>query len=385
MISSTRFFKLALTAAAVGGAIAAFQYVRAEQESKPPAVARPATRPGLLSFAPNAPQLSSLKVVTVTNAALPVSDAVNGRIGYDENVTTRVSSPVAGRVLTLHAEIGDAVARGAVLAEIDSPELAGAEADGRKAQADELRKRLAFERAKTLFDGEVLARKDYELAEADYRQARAETTRARLRTQNLNAGGRDDGKFALKAALAGIVADKQINPGQEVRPDLPNPLFVISDLRHLWVIVDVPEAAAGALRQGQAVTIETDAYPAERFSARIARIALALDPVTRRVQVRCALDNADRRLKPEMFARVSFLAGDGDAKAVPLPNTSLFTEGAYSYVFVEQRAGSFEKRRVNVKVRGRERSFVDAGLAAGERVVTEGAFLLNAEVASDAQ
>jgi cobalt-zinc-cadmium efflux system membrane fusion protein len=147
----------------------------------------------------------------------------------------------------------------------------------------------------------------------------------------------------------------------------------------------VPERSAAELRPGQVVTIETDAYPDERFAAKIDRIGLALDPGTRRIQVRCSVKNIDRKLKPEMFARVSFLADDSGKKGIPLPNTSLFTEGIYSYVFVETQAGTFEKRRVNVKIKGHERSFVNAGLAAGERIVTEGAFLLNAEVAGDAQ
>ncbi|MEG1055087.1 MAG: efflux RND transporter periplasmic adaptor subunit, partial [Janthinobacterium sp.] len=148
---------------------------------------------------------------------------------------------------------------------------------------------------------------------------------------------------------------------------------------------DVPESALASVRQGQAVSVETDAYPGRRFSATVAHVAPVLDPQTRRIQVRCTLDNADGALKPEMFARASFLAGDGSTLAVALPNTSLFAEGVYSYVFVEKQPGTFEKRRVNVRVKGRDSSFVDAGVSAGERVVTEGAFLLNAEVASNAR
>ncbi|MBB5610191.1 MULTISPECIES: efflux RND transporter periplasmic adaptor subunit [unclassified Janthinobacterium] len=370
-----------------GGAVAGVQYMQrahaASQASS--SAAKPASAtPGVLHFAANAPQLSTLKIAAVSAVPLPASAALNGRIAYDENVTTRVSSPVLGRVLALHADSGDKVARGALLADLDSPDLASAEADWRKAQADELRKHLAFQRAETLFKGEVLARKDYESADADFQQAHAETRRAALRMQSLNAAGSDNGRYALRAPLAGIIADRQINPGQEVRPDAPGPLFVISDLRRLWVLVDVPESAVASVHEGQLVSIETDAYPGRRFSARVAHIAPVLDPLTRRIQVRCTLDNADGQLKPEMFARASFLAGDGASLAVELPNTSLFAEGMYSYAFVEKQPGTFEKRRVNVRIKGRDSSFVDAGVAAGERVVTEGAFLLNAEVDSNA-
>ena len=355
------------------------------QTSEPSRAAKAKMPAGTVRFAPEAPELSSLKVISVSAQALPLSEPISARIAYDESVTTRITSPVLGRVLALHAEIGDAVTRGTVLAEIDSPDLASAEADWRKARADQVRKKLALDRAHTLLDAGVLARKDAESAEADFQQAEAETRRASLRLKNLNADGKQDGRFTLKAPLAGIVVDRQINPGAEVRPELPNPLFVITDFSRLWVIVDVPERDAAELRLGQAVTLETDAYPGRLFPAKIDRIALALDPATRRIQVRCAVRNADHRLKPEMFAKAAFLAGDGSEQAIALPNTSLFTEGMYTYVFIERQPGWFERRRVTVRVKGRDNSFIDAGVRTGERVVTEGAFLLNAEAVADAK
>ncbi len=338
---------------------------------------------GIIRFSANAPQLSSLKIDVVAAAILPLSEPLNGRITYDENFTTRVTSPVLGRVLELRAEIGDTVRRGAVLADIDSPDLATAEADWRKAESDGYRKQLAQQRARTLFDAGVFARKDLETADADVQQARAETQRASLRMKNLNAGNRQDGRFSLKAPLDGVVAERQINPGIEVRPELPNPLFVITDLTRLWVLVDVPERSAGALRQGQTAMLEADAYPGQLFNAVIARIGLTVDPLTRRMQVRCSVRNPDRKLKPEMFVRVAFLPADNAEKAFVLPNTSLVTEGMYSYVYVETQPAAFERRRVNLRIRGRDRSWVDTGITSGERVVTEGAFLLNAEVATD--
>ncbi len=377
--------KVAVVVMVLSASVTGIHFVGAAQDGKAKPIPQAPLQPGEVKFAPNAPQLSLIKVATVSEAQLPVSEPVNGRITYDENVTARVASPIAGRVLSSHVEVGDEVQRGTVLADIDSPDFATAEADWRKAQADELRKKLAFDRAKTLFDGEVIARKDYESAEADYQQAKAETKRASLRMKSLNASGKENGEFSLKSPISGMVADKQINPGLEVRPDLPTPLFVVTDLDRLWVMVDVPEKNAAAIHSGQAVTLETDAYPAERFAATVDRVGLVLDPGTRRIQVRCSVKNSSRKLKPEMFARVSFLADDHGKSAIPVHNTSLFIDGLYSYVFVEKQDGVFVKQRVNVVMKGHEISFVDAGLANAERIVTEGAFLLNAEVAGDAQ
>ena len=367
------------------GVVAGFYFLKEVQGKAPEAISVTAPPPGVVTFAPNAPQLSSIVVRSVRMEVMPVASPQAGRVAYDENHTTRISSPIAGRVLALHAEVGDSVRAGQALAELDSPDLGTAEADWQKARADELRKQRAFERAKTLFDGEVLARKDFEGAQADADQARSETRRAALRMRNLNAAGSQNGVFRLKAGLSGIVAERQINPGQEVRPDMAAPLFVITALDTLWVLVDVPEQMVALLHAGQGAVVESDAWPGMQFPARVDRVGILLDPGTRRVQVRCTLKNPQYKLKPEMFAKVSFLPDGAALQAIALPNTSLFVEGRYSFVFVQTKPGTFEKRRVNVRRSEGDRSFIDTGLADGDQVVTEGAFLLTAEVGGDAR
>lgn len=342
------------------------------------------SEPGIVRFAAGEPQLSSIRAEVVRSEPMPVAEPVNGRFVYDENATSRVTSPLLGRVIALRAGVGDRVARGAALLEVDSPDLANAEADLAKASSDELRKKLAYERARRLHDHEVIARKELEAAEADYRQSQADTQRSSLRLRSLQSSGHQNGKFVLRAPLSGVVVERNANPGQEVRPDLEAPLFLISDISRLWVLVDVPERSLASVHAGQTVAIETDAYRDQQFTATVERIGVAVDPVTRRVQVRCTILNADGKLKPEMFARVSFLAS-GERKGIRVPNTALVTEGIYSFLFVEMSSGTFEKRKVSLALHGNDHSFVDSGLSEGERVVVEGALLLHSEEAADAR
>lgn len=381
--------KLILVLAIAGAVAGVVVYVQrnhaaeeaAEAAAKPAPVRR---EPGVIHFERGEPQLSALRAEVARVEAMPTADPVNGRFVYDENATSRISSPLTGRVIGLHKGVGDRVSRGEALADIDAPDLANAEADQAKASSEELRKRLAYERARQLHDHEVIARKDLEAAEADYQQAQADTRRVAARLRNLQASGHQNGKFVLRAPISGVVVERRINPGQEVRPDLADPLFLISDVSSLWILVDVPERSLGNIHVGQTVGVETDAFPDQRFTATVERIGVAVDPVTRRVQVRCAVKNLDGKLKPEMFARVSFLA-DGERKGIRVPNSALVTEGIYVFVFVETRPGTFEKRKVGLALRGMEHSFVESGLAEGERVVVEGALLLNSEAAADAQ
>jgi len=105
-----------------------------------------------------------------------------------------------------------------------------------------------------------------------------------------------------------------------------------------------------------------------------------LDPVSRRVQVRCSVESKGK-LRPEMYARVTPL-NMSQQKVIRIPNSALITEGLYSYVFVETSHGHIQKRRVTLDLQGRDYATIKEGLKAGERVVTKGAILINSELAA---
>ena len=373
---------VALLVAVTAGGIFAARHL--EAAPPPDTVVKEPAEPGVLRYPAGAPQLAALTVRPVQLLPLPVSEPLNGRLAMDETRSARISSPIAGRVLSIRAEIGDRVVRDAVLLQADAPELAAADADWRKAQADEVRKRLGYERARNLLAHEVVPQKDVEMAEADYRQAAAESRRTALRMKSLHASGAENGSFSLRSPIAGVVVERQVTPGMELRPDLANPLVVITDPSRLWLLVDVPERSLARIRTGQKISIETETYPGVQFAGVVERTGFALDPATRRVQIRAGVPNADGRLRPEMYVRVAFLSESAES-AVAVANTGLITEGVNTYAFVEKHPGVFEKRQVSLALRGRDRSYVNGGLQAGERVVTEGALLLNAEMASHAR
>src|SRR5262245_59758434 len=340
---------------------------------------------GVLKFAPGSPRLAAIKVALAEEAPLPLAEPLNARIAYDENVTSRVSSPIAGRVDRLYVSPGVAVVVRDPLVTIDSPDLAAAVADLKKATSDEARKKQAFERAGRLLEADVSPRKDFETAKADYDQARAETRRAELRLRNLGpAPAGESAQYTLRAPIAGVVGDRHVNPGMQVRPDLPDPRFVITDPTRLWVIIDLPERALGKVQPGRPVAVEVDAFPNERFEAKVSWVGEIVDPATRRVPVRCTLLNPYRRLKPEMYARATLLAEHGE-RAVRVPNEALVTEGLYTFAFVERAPGEFERRKLSLAFQTPESSYVLSGLVAGERVVVGGALLLNAELAETPQ
>lgn len=366
----------------VGLVLAALMYERVNSSAESATAAPAAPRePNVVRFEKGAPQLASVKLALAEEAPLPLAEPLNGRIAYNENLTARVSSPIAGRVTQLKLQPGDEVKAGMPLLTLDSPDLAAAVADLAKAEAEEKRSRLAVERARALTEGGVTPRKELEIAEADYAETRAESARARLRLRNLTPGGASANGFQLRAPITGVIAERHVNPGMEVRPDLEAPLFVITDPTKLWVLVDLPERELSKVERGHGAVVEVDAFPNERFGAVVERIGETVDPATRRVQVRLAIDNEGRRLKPEMYARV-ILVADETKRAVRVPNTALVTQGLYSYVFVEREPGVFVRRRVTPQVQDREWTYLADGVKQGESIVVGGAVLLNSELSA---
>ena len=371
---------------AVAGLVAGAYYAGTVRNPAPApgsgtAAHAPAAHKNQLKFEAGAPQLAALRIAPVEAAPLPVAEPLNGRIAYNEDLTGRVSSPVAGRIVALKAAAGDNVKAGQVLATIDAPDLAAAVADLRKAEADESRKKLAQERAQKLFDAEVIPRKDLELAQADRAGAVAETERARLRLRNLTPGGGDDRGLALRAPVSGVVAERKANPAMEVQPGMADPLFVVTDLKQLWLLIDLPERYLSKVSPGLSVQVRVDAYPGESFRASVARVGQVVDPATRRIQVRCDLPNPEGVLKPEMFARVSLLTRN-ERQVLRVPGSALVTEGLFSYVFVETVPGTFVRRKVELSIQDREFAYLTAGVNPAERVVVSGALLLQSELAS---
>jgi cobalt-zinc-cadmium efflux system membrane fusion protein len=381
----TRSVVLMTLAAVLALAVAVWSYMKfAPRGAEPKPQAATQVQPNLreLRFPAGAPQLSFIKVEAVESLPEPLLDPLSARVAYDENHTVRVSSPIAGRVTRIYVQPGDRVTSGQSLVMIDSPDFAAAAADVAKSSADLQLKQKTHARAKELFEAGVIARKDFDNAESDLRQSEAENNRSKLRLRNLDPAliEQSGSGYALRTPIAGIVSERNVNPGTEVRPDAPNPLFVITDPTHLWVMIDLPERYLGKITVGQKVTIDVDAYPGGDFWGQVASIGEVLDPATRRVQVRCVIENPQRLLKPEMYARVTPV-NDERVKLPRVPNSALLTEGLYSFVFIEKEPGVFAKRQVTLGLQGRSESYVKQGLQSGDRVVTVGALLLNSELA----
>ena len=331
----------------------------------------------------DSPQIKALTMATAEPGKAGVL-RFSGRLTWDDNVTVRVFSPVAGRVRRVVADVSQNVAQGAALALIDSPDYGQAQADARKAVSDLALKDRTLTRVQELFKNGAAAEKDLLSARADQEAAVFENQRAAARLA-LYGGNTNcvDGLYPLVTPLAGTGGERNLNPGQEVRADqiLANapqffaPLFVVSDPTRLWVQIDVTEANIPLVRRGQPLRVRSRTFPHRVFTGQLDVLGDTLDATTRSVKARGRVGNPDRLLKAEMYVSVEL---DTAAQAgVEVPAKAVFVKGDKYYVFVEEAPGCYRRHAVKIGEEYEGRVPVENGVVPGTRVVAEGCLLLD--------
>lgn len=308
---------------------------------------------------------------------------LNGRITWNEDKTVRIYTPFAGRVARILAQPGDRVKQGQTLAVIASPDFGQAQADARRAESDLAFAAKNLARMKELDEHGVAARKDLQAAEADYARAEAEQQRTRTRLKLYGSSSDSVNQtYALASPIAGVVVEKNINPGQELRPDqmLSNApaLFVITDPATLWVQLDAAEKDLPQLKPGRGVAVRSPAYRDESFPAKITAVSDFLDPATRTIKVRAILDNDQRKLKGEMF--VTAEAQGEDRMQLLVPAKSVFFQGDKHFVFTDEGNGKYTRREVRTGDARQEFVVIREGLREGQNVVVDGTLMLQQEL-----
>lgn len=304
----------------------------------------------------------------------------------------RIGSRIAGRIQALRVRVGDRVRIGQVLAIVDSPELGQARADYLAAVAAARVARETADREKALFERKISAEREWREAEAAAIKARTERQAAENRLHALGVTDRElpklDGDGHLGSTMAittpveGLVVEAAPTLGQLVDPE--QTLFVVMDLRMVWIQADVYEQDLAHVSVGQKATVVSKAAPDVRFAGTIDNVGAVVDPTSRTVKVRIVLDNRAGVLKPGMFATVEIEGTSGEQRrGLFVPSAALQRLGSGHVVFVARSETSFEPRRVQVVRSGEDWTEIGRGLDAGERVVTTGAFALKSELSKD--
>jgi cobalt-zinc-cadmium efflux system membrane fusion protein len=341
-----------------------------------------------IAFPKDGKQTALLKSAPV-DASSATAATVPGRLAWNEDRTSRIFSPVGGRVVALPAVPGQAVKAGQTLAGISSPDFGQAQAEVRRAETDLALAQKSLSRAQELHTAGVIPEKDVHAALADQARAQAERDRtlAREKLYGKSSGSAVDQQFRLTSPIAGIIVERNLNPGQEVRPDQAQPgnppLFVVTDPALLWAQLELPESLLGAVKAGMAIVLRAGAFPDEKFPARIEFVADAIDPASRTVKARASVANPGRRLKSEMFVSAELALPPEVAPKVQASAVLLI--GDKQYVFVDLGDFSYERRPVTADEMRLGLMRLRSGVKSGEKVVVEGALLLQQLLAARTQ
>src|SRR6266851_3238615 len=270
---------------------------------------------------------------------------VTGTVSPDISRSVPVISIATGRVVEVHARLGDTVKKGQLLLRVQSTDMSAAFSDYRKAVADAKLARIQFERAKLLYDKGAISLNEFQTAEdvENKAQVDVENTAERLRVL----GGNVDHPAAIvdvRAPASGVITDQQVTNAAGVAGlGSPNP-FTISDLSYVWIVCDVYENDLPSVHVGETAEIHLNAYPNQAFTGRINNVLPVLDPTLRTAKVRIEVRNPGL-MRVGMFVTAAFHSQKKETHAL-VPATAILHLHDRNWVYVP--AGDKKFRRVEV-------------------------------------
>jgi len=311
--------------------------------------------PGEAGVQVDAARVQSLgvRVASVERGSLPSGVTATGVIDFNERDVAVVQAKAAGFVQRVYSRApGDVVGAGAPLADVLVPEWAGA-------QCEYLAVRRTGDAALT-----QAARQRLQLLGMPPALVAA-----------MERSGQVRNVVTVSTPIGGVIKTLSVRNGMTVSAG--ETLAEVNGLGRVWLNAAVPEAMAGQVRVGEAVTATLAAFPGQTFSGRVTTILPQAQAESRTLTARVELPNTGGRLRPGMFATVQF--GGLPQSALLVPSEAVIRTGKRTLVMLARPGGRYEPAEIRVGREAGGKTEVLAGLAAGEKVVASGQFLLDSE------
>ena len=356
------------------------QRAAADESSGNGGASAPPSSPAQL-FTVAADQMAHVQVVTVKKTSLPRTLRLTGTVAYNNFVTTPVISQISGPITRILVYPGQTVHTGQPMLYVSSPDYAQLRDNYLKTRDAYRLAHKIYLRSQDLYTHHAIAAQELEQADSAQNQAQADLEAAR---QSLKIVGIANPDLAVKdsaspeipllAPVNGEVVERLVAPGQVVQGGSTQ-CFTVSDMRTVWVLANVYQSDLAYVRQGNEVSIETNAYP-QVFHGRISYLAPAMDPASRTLQVRIVTENPDQKLKKDMYVTVNVNAGT-IRNAIAVPDTAVLRNSENQpFVYAVAGTGQFAQRLVTIGETQGGRTQVLSGLQAGDQVVAGGSLFL---------
>jgi cobalt-zinc-cadmium efflux system membrane fusion protein len=352
-------------------------------------------------YVPTAAEWVSLTVEPVTERVFRAEHVTEGKIAVNEESSTPIFSPFAGRVIKLLVKPSDTVERGQMLFVVEATDTVQGLNDFVAALGalNSARSKLKLativeKRANDLYAGKAVPLKDWQQSQSDLTTAQNDMRSAETALEavhnRLRILGRSEDQIAtfeqtrqisadtpIYSPIAGTVVQRKIGPGQFISSGATDPVFVIGNLSTVWLTAFVRETEAAGVAVGQDIAFTLLAMPGSQFKARIDYVSAAIDPTTRRLLVRATIDNKDGVFKPEMYANVTIYSG-GDRPGTGVPKQALIYEGESVRLWVvHDDDKSIELRNIETGLTNGDLVEVRTNLKAGEKIVTKGSLFID--------
>jgi cobalt-zinc-cadmium efflux system membrane fusion protein len=310
---------------------------------------------------------------------------IPGRLETQNRKLVKIGSPITGRVSDLYVSLGDVVKKGQVLAKVNSIDLTQTQLTLIKSTQLIGLKTKAVERAKLLFEADVISKaemlrieNELDAVKADYRASRDQLMVLGMNEktlEKLESSGQINSYGDVISRSDGIIISRAINLGQIVNPQ--DNLFHVADLTKLWAVANIPEQQASFIQKDEIVIIEIPALENKKIETKIIFEGSIVDPETRTVLVRAEIDNQSLSLKPDMLT--SMFIQSKKVSRLAVPNVAIVRENDRNYVFVQNSPKTYRLREVQLGYKDGNLITILSGLAKGETIITDGAFHLNSE------
>jgi len=329
-------------------------------------------------------QMAHVGVVDVQPTRLRRVLRLPGTVAYNSFETTPVITQVSGPVSRILVSPGQVVRSGEPMLYVASPDFAQLRTNYLKARDALGLAQKNYSRAQDLYQHHAIAEADLLQAESTRNQAQADLQAAEQALKVLGIEHPDRlspdaivPEIPVLAPIAGEAVERLAAPGQVIQAGATQ-VFTISNMRSVWVLVNVYERDVGAVHLGDPVTILTDAY-ANEFHGRISYIGAALDPNSRTLPVRIVTQNPGEKLKKDMYVTAIVEAGSIPS-ALTVPDAAVLRNAENQpFVYVEAGTNQFAQRLVTIGESADGRTHILGGLKAGERVVADGSLFLQFE------
>lgn len=326
-----------------------------------------------------------IKMATAESGLVENIIQLPGKLAVNTDQQAHISPNFSGHVEQVSVALGQTVQKGQTLAVLSVPELIDQQANLRMAEANLDLARQDYQREQKLWSQGISAKQDFQRAENAYRQAQISVQSAQSRLQALGANSGQNGRFIIRAPIAGVISQKDIVVGENVQ--LADQLFTIEQLKDLWLEFNLAHQYSAQLQTGQNVSFKINGSD-QLYSAEVQSLTSQADVQTGRLVVRAKLKQQSAELRPNVMVNV-LLADSGNKNVLRVQKSAVQSiEGQDSIFIVE----SEQKGQVHLKAQalklGQASSDgqwleVISGLEAGQKYISQGSFLLKSELEKD--